>query len=97
MGSLLATNAARLLQTKFPASRSYHLNRSVVRGESIDTRFKSDTCAQGVDLIVTTMLPISAEDADPERPLTAIAVSDGPNSRVRPIQFPNLDDSCGHE
>jgi hypothetical protein len=29
------------------------------------------------------MLPISAENADPERPLTAIAVSSGPNSRVK--------------
>ncbi len=33
----------------------------------------------------TTMLPISAENADPERPLTAIAVSNGPNSRVKPM------------
>src|SRR5579864_7893693 len=34
---------------------------------------------------VTTMLPISAENADPDRPLTAIAVSRGPSSRVNPI------------
>jgi len=34
---------------------------------------------------LTIMLPISAENADPERPLTAIAVSRGPNSRVQPM------------
>lgn len=34
---------------------------------------------------VTTMLPISAENAEPERPLTAIAVSSGPISRVKLI------------
>jgi hypothetical protein len=34
---------------------------------------------------VTTMLPISAENADHERPLTAIAASNGPISLVNPM------------
>jgi hypothetical protein len=33
---------------------------------------------------VTFIVPISAENAEPERPLTAIAVSKGPSSRVKP-------------
>ena len=34
---------------------------------------------------VTTMVPISAEIADPERPLTTMAVNSGPSSRVKAI------------
>src|ERR1022692_4252635 len=34
---------------------------------------------------VTTMVPISAEIADADRPLTLRAVISGPNSRVKPI------------
>ena len=33
---------------------------------------------------VTFMVPISAANAEPDRPLTAIAVSSGPSSRVKP-------------
>jgi hypothetical protein len=33
---------------------------------------------------VTVIVPISAAKAEPERPLTAIAVSSGPISRVKP-------------
>ena len=33
---------------------------------------------------VTFMVPISAANADPDRPLTAIAVNSGPSSRVKP-------------
>ncbi len=33
---------------------------------------------------VTFMVPISAAKADPDRPLTVIAVSNGPSSRVKP-------------
>ena len=35
--------------------------------------------------LVTTMVPISAENADPVRPLTTMAVSRGPSSRVKPM------------
>src|SRR5262245_16479907 len=35
--------------------------------------------------LVATIVPISAENADPDRPLTTIAVTSGPNSRVNPM------------
>src|SRR5713226_3065280 len=41
--------------------------------------------SKGVDLLGhTLMLPISAANADPERPLTAMAVNKGPSSQLAP-------------
>src|SRR4029450_8527972 len=34
--------------------------------------------------LVTTIVAISAENAEPERPLTTMAVTSGPSSRVNP-------------
>ena len=55
----------------FGASTNSIGSRAMVRSASIS--------------LVTTMVPISAENADPDRPLTTMAVNSGPSSRVNPI------------
>jgi hypothetical protein len=39
---------------------------------------------------VTTIVPISAENADPDRPLTTIAVISGPSFRVNPTAIMSM-------